>query len=63
MDIIKDEIWALLDGVQNEYTIKYLILDLKLESYKAGLNKGDEICKDVYQKDSNTNKARKNKSN
>jgi len=63
METIKQEIWYLLEGSPNELKIKYLILDLKLESYKAGLNKGDEICKDVYQKDSNTNKARKNKSN
>ena len=63
MNIIKDDIWALLDGVQNEYTIKYLILDLKEESYIEGLNKGTQICKDVYQKDSNSNKKAKEANN
>ena len=47
---IKKQIWKLLDGIENEYKIKYLILDIKLEAYKEGLQKGSDICKEVYQK-------------
>jgi len=63
METIKQEIWDLLDGVPNEYKIKYLVLDLKEESYIEGLNKGTQICKDVYQKDSNSNKKAKEANN
>ena len=48
---MKDQVWELLNGVENEFKIKYLILDIQSEKYKEGLNKGVEICKDVYQKD------------
>ena len=44
----------ILQDKENEFKINYLILDIQSEKYKEGLNKGVEICKDVYQKDSSS---------
>ena len=47
-DELKAKIWASLEGLPNEYELKYLILDYGSEKYSEGLNKMSEIAKGIY---------------
>lgn len=56
-DQITRDIFKLIDNsamtYEEKFTINSLLFKLKTAEYVAGLNKGTELCKNVYQKTAN----------